>query len=184
MNQNGIIVSVEEEQLQKMYKGRVYYMNMTKDGLLTPVYPLHFTKYFQYKMDGNGMIRYVCYKKQRSVICGAIPSLELVFTGKKYKLARFWDVNVEWSCIREINQYISDICKQKLSKKKKREKLISLRIATKDIISHFKDKYGYYIPYNALRWKKGIKIQKNGYILDDKNHFREQIEIKIDDFIN
>ncbi len=95
MNQNGIIVSVEEEQLQKMYKGRVYYMNMTKDGLLTPVYPLHFTKYFQYKMDGNGTIRNVRYKKQRSVICGSVPSLELVFTGKKYKLARLRDVNVE-----------------------------------------------------------------------------------------
>ena len=51
INQDGIIVSIEEEQLQKMYKGRVYYMNMTKDGLLTPVYPLHFTKYFQYKIS-------------------------------------------------------------------------------------------------------------------------------------
>ena len=61
---------------------------------------------------------------------------------------------------------------------------LSLRIPTKDIISHFKDKYGYYIPYNALRWKKGIKIQKQGYMLDDKNHFREQIEIRIDDFAN
>ena len=184
MNQDGILVSIEEEQLQKMYKGRVYYMNMAKDGLLTPVYPLHFTKYFQYKMDGNGMIRYVRYKKQRSVICGSIPSLELVFTGKKYKLARFRDVNVEWSCIKEINQYISDICKQKLSKKKKKEELISLRIPTRDIISHFKDKYGYFIPYNALRWKKGIKILKQEYMLDDKNHFREQIEIRIEDFIS
>ncbi len=116
------------------------------------------------------------------VICGAAPSLELVFTGKKYKLARFRDVNVEWSCIREINQYISDICKQKLNKKKKREELISLRIPANDIISQVKDKYGYYIPYNALKWTKGIKIQKHGYMLDDKNHFKEQIEIKIDDF--
>ena len=75
-------------------------MNMTEDGLLTSVYLLHFTKYFQYIMDGNGMIRYVRYKKQKSVICGFVPSLELVFTGKKYKLARFRDVNVEWSCIK------------------------------------------------------------------------------------
>ena len=184
MNQDGILVSIEEEQLQKMYKGRVYYMNMIKDDLLTPVYPLHFTKYFQYKMDGNGMIRYVRYKKQRSVICGSVPSLELVFTGKKYKLARFRDVNVEWSCIKEINQYITEVCNQKLSKKKKREELIFLRISSRDIISHFKKKYGYYIPYNALRWKKGIKIQKHGYMLDEKSHFREQIEVKIDDFIN
>ena len=159
-------------------------MNMTKDGLLTPVYPLHFTKYFQYKMDGNGMIRYVQYKKQRSVICGSVPSLELVFTGKKYKLARFRDVNVEWSCIKEINRYIADFCKQQLIKKKKKEELLSLKIPMRDIISNFKDKYGYYIPYNALRWKKGIKIQNHGYMLDDKNHFREQIEIKIDDFID
>ena len=141
-------------------------------------------KYFQYKMDGNGMICYMLYKKQRSNICGSVPSLELVFTGKKYKLARFRDVNIEWSGIKEINQYITDIWKQKLSKKKKKEELISLRIPTKDIISHVKDKYGYYIPYNALRWKKGIKILKHGYMLDDKNHFREQIEIKINDFIN
>ena len=182
MNQDGVIVTIEEEQLQKMYKGRVYYMNMTKDGLLTPVFPLHFTKYFQYKMDGNGMMRYVRYKKQRSVICGSVPSLELVFTGKKYRLARFRDINLEWSCIKEINQYITDVCKQKLSKKKK--KVETLKIPTKDITSHFKNKYGYYMPYNALRWKKGIKIQKHGYMLDDKNHFREQIEIKIDDFIN
>ncbi len=130
------------------------------------------------------LISIMRYKKQRNVICGSVPSLELVFTGKKYKLIRFRDVNVEWSCIKEINQYISDICKQKLSKKKKREKLISLRIPANDIISQVKDKYGYYIPYNALKWKKGIKIQKHGYMLDDKNHFREQIEIKIDDFIN
>ena len=94
------------------------------------------------------------------------------------------DVNVEWSCIKEINQFISDICRQILSKRKKKADLETLRIPTRDIISHFKDKYGYYIPYNALRWKKGIKIQKHGYMLDDKNHFKEQIEIKTDDFIN
>jgi len=159
-------------------------MNMTKEGSLTPVYPLHFTKYFQYKMDGNGMIRYVRYKKQRSVICGSIPSLELVFTGKKYKLARLRDVNVEWSCIKEINQYITDICNKKLSERKKKEVLKSLRIPTRDIISQVKDKYGYYIPHNALKWKKGIKIQKHGYMLNDQKHFKEQIEIKIDDFVS
>lgn len=184
INQDGILISIEEEQLQKMYKGRVYYMNMTKDGLLTPVYPLHFTKYFQYKRSGNRMMHFVRYKKQKSIICGAVPSLELVFTGKKYKLARFRDVNVEWACIKEINQYISDVCKQRLSKKKRKKQLISLRIPTRDIIACFKDRYGYYIPYNTLKWKKGIKIQKHGYMLDEKDHFREQIEINLKDFIN
>lgn len=107
-----------------------------------------------------------------------------MFTGKKFKLARFRDVNVEWSCIKQINQYISEICKERLSKKKKKTKLDTIKIPTREIISHFKDKFGYYIPYNTLKWKKGIKIIKHGYMLDDKSHFREQIEVKIDDFIN
>jgi len=82
----------------------------------------------------------------------------------------------------EIN-LLKDYFIQKLSKKKKKKELKYLRIPTRDIISQVKDKYGYYIPYNELKWKKGIKILKHGYMLDDKNHFKGQIEIKIDDFV-
>jgi len=109
-NEDKKIISVEEDKLHRMYKGRVYYMNMTKDGLQSAIYPLHFTTCLDEKYS-SGRAWTARYTKRKSVICGPTPTLQLVFMESKrsFRLARFKDKNIQWSCVEEIMQIIKGI---------------------------------------------------------------------------
>jgi hypothetical protein len=97
-NQDMKNISIEEEKLHRMYKGRVYYMNMSKQGLESFIYPLHFTKCFDNTFKKGIFPKY--YAKKRSIVCGSSPSLELAFMDpkKSIKLARFRDKSIESQC--------------------------------------------------------------------------------------
>jgi competence CoiA-like predicted nuclease len=168
-NEDGKNISIEEDKLHRMYKGRVYYMNMTKQGLESFIYPLHFTKCFDVTFKKWIFPKY--YAKKRSIVCGSSPSLELVFMNSKksFKLARFRDKSIEQQCFDDIKVNIKRICALKHRESKRSWDLeTSLQIQVKTIISHLEKKYGYFLPYNLMKWrKKALKIRKVGFMLDE-----------------
>ena len=169
-----------------MYKGPVYYMNMTKQGLESFIYPLHFTKCFDNTFKKGIFPSY--YAKKRSIVCGSSPSLELVFMDPKisFKLARFRDKSIESQCFDDIRVTIKRYCvlKHKESGRKWNDKT-ALQISVRTIISYLEKKYGYFLPYNLMRWrKKALEIRKVGFMLDENRMFKEQILINVCDHLN
>lgn len=92
-----------------LYRGRVYYINMTKYGIHSPVYPLHFANFYERKNSPYGFQYYRKSTNKKSLIPSKIPSLRFkTFKNKGYKLAGFYDVNIRKSCIQEIKQLLTD----------------------------------------------------------------------------
>ncbi|NVM43861.1 MAG: hypothetical protein HWN79_03000 [Candidatus Lokiarchaeota archaeon] len=92
-----------------LYRGRVYYINVTKIGLYSPVYPLHFANYYERKSSNYGFRYYRKSLTKKSVIPSIIPSLQFnIFKNKGCKLAGFYDENVRKRCILEIKQFLGD----------------------------------------------------------------------------
>ena len=54
----GFQLSKSEKYLQKMYQQRTYYLNMTKEGLNSFVYSLHFSNYYESKYSNLGFKHY------------------------------------------------------------------------------------------------------------------------------
>jgi hypothetical protein len=179
-------VSMEEEKLHRMYKGRVYYMNMSKLGLESFIYPLHFTKCFDNTFKKGIFPKY--YAKKRSIVCGSSPSLELVFMDpkKSFKLARFRDRSIESQCYDDLKVNIKRYCVLKhRGCGRKWNHDTTLKIPVRTIISRIEKKYGFFLPYNIMKWrKKSLKIRKFGLMLDEKNLFKEQILINVADHFN
>jgi len=180
------MISMEEDRLHRIYKGRVYYMNMTKKGLESFIYPLHFTKCFDVTLKKGIFPKY--YAKRRSIVCGSSPSLELVFMDpkKSFKLARFRDKSIEQQCIDDIKVIIKRFCVLKQRENKRNwNSETALKIRVRTIISRLERKYGFFLPYNLMKWrKKVLKIRKFGQMLDEDRMFKEQILINIADYFN
>jgi len=185
-NEDGRMISMEEDRLHRIYKGRVYYMNMTKKGLESFIYPLHFTKCFDVTLKKGIFPKY--YAKRRSIVCGSSPSLELVFMDpkKSFKLARFRDKSIEQQCIDDIKVIIKRFCVLKQRENKRNwNSETALKIRVRTIISRLERKYGFFLPYNLMKWrKKVLKIRKFGQMLDEDRMFKEQILINIADYFN
>lgn len=128
------------------------------------------------------------YEKRRSIISGSSPSLELVFMDlkKSFKLARFRDKSIESQCFDDIKVNIKRICVLKHKENGKNwNNDTTLKIEVKDIISRLEKKYGFFLPYNLMRWrKKALKIRKVGFMLDENRLFKDQILINVKDHSN
>jgi hypothetical protein len=126
------------------------------------------------------------YAKKRSIVCGSAPSLELVFMDpkKSFKLARFRDYGIEWDCVYDIKLYIKKYCILKRKKcGRSWNKETRINIPLNFIIPKLEKKYGYFLPYNLMKQKRRLKIKKFGYMLDENRKYKQQISIKISDFL-
>ena len=139
-----------------LYRGRVYYINMTKFGIYSPVYPLHFANYYEKKASKYGFRYYRRSPFKKSVIPSNIPSLQIkTFKNKGYLLAGFYDENVRQKCIKEINQFLGDygnIDKEidDIKKLNPRQKKLFI------IIAIFGQQYGLQLIYNVLTYLKVV----------------------------
>jgi hypothetical protein len=60
----------------------------------------------------------------------------------------------------------------------------TLKIPIREIISRIEHKYGFFLPYNIMKWrKKGLKIRRFGLMLDENRLFKEQILINVADHV-
>ena len=108
-NEHWVRILNFEKICQKLYQGRVYYINMRKTGIHSPVYPLYFNTFYEKKALQNGFVYYRKSKTKKSVILGDISSLNFeTFKNQKLKLARFRDENIREKSIRDIKRFLED----------------------------------------------------------------------------
>jgi hypothetical protein len=133
-----------------LYRGRVYYINMTKYGIHSPVYPLHFANFYERKNSNYGFRYYRKSAIKKSIVPGNVPSLGFkTFKNKGYKLAGFYDENMRKCCIQEITQLLNDYrCIDEeikdIKKLNPHQKKIFIILAT------YIPRYGLHLIYNVL----------------------------------
>ena len=182
-NQDGIKISKLEILLHKIYHGRVYYVNIKPEGLLSGVYTLTYAPYFN--------IKDVVYKKKasskRCVYHQQINNLKLICTSNKYNLAMFEDVSIKSYCEQEIYNILKMRCKE-MHRKKRNEGNNFMIIPIIEIVSLLQEKYGFYLVYDILRRSKTqpsrIKIARLGFMKDTTNKIRECIKIYFTDYLH
>jgi len=147
-----------------LYRGRVYYINMTKFGIYSPVYPLHFANYYVKKSSNYGFRYYQKSSTKKSVIPSIVPSLQFkVFKNKGYRLAGFYDENVRERCVQEINQFLSEyenIDKEINGIKKLNPHQKKLFI----IMAIYGQQYGLHLVYNVLAYIKVVTKEDFRYM--------------------
>lgn len=149
---------------QMLYRGRVYYINMTKYGIHSPVYPLHFANFYERKSSPYGFQYYRKSANKKSIIPSTIPSLLFkTFRNKGYKLAGFYDKNIRKSCIEEIKQFLADyenIDKHinDIKKMNPHQKRLFIIVAT------YAQQYGLHLIYNVLLYLKIVTKKDFRYI--------------------
>ena len=181
-NLDGIRISKLEFLLHKMYNGRVYYLNVEPEGLLSGIYTLSYAPYFN--------VKDIVYKKKasskRSLYYQKIKNLKLKCIFNKYKLAMFEDVNIMFKCEEEIYNILKSRCNE-LNIVNKDEKNNFLIIPVIEIISLLQKRYGFYLVYDVLKRSKTqesrIKIARLGFMKDTKGKIRECIKIYLKDYI-
>ena len=147
-----------------LYRGRVYYINMTKIGLSSPVYPLHFASYYEKMASKYGFRYYRRSPFKKSVIPSIIPSLQIkTFKNKGYLLAGFYDENVRQKCIKEINQFLGDY--RNIDKEiNDIKKLTPLQKKLFIILAIYGQQYGLQLIYNVLTYLKVVSKKDFRYL--------------------
>ncbi len=139
-----------------LYRGRVYYINMTKTGIHSPVYPLYFANYFERKISDYGFNYYKKSKTKNSVVPSEIPSLKLkLFKNKGYKLASFLDHNIRKTCTESLRQFLTDY-ENVEEKVKNIKKIKSHQKKLFIIIAMFGQQFGLYLLFDVLRRLKVV----------------------------
>ena len=147
-----------------LYRGRVYYINMMKTGVHSPVYPLHFSNYYEHKMSDYGFRYYKKSKTKKSVVPSEIPSLKLkLFKNKGYKLAGFHDDNIRKTCTKLLNQFLIDY-ENVEEKVKKVKKMKSHQKKLFIIIAMFGQQFGLYTIFDVLRRLKVVSKEDFQYM--------------------
>ncbi|MFX1448474.1 MAG: competence protein CoiA family protein [Promethearchaeota archaeon] len=147
-----------------LYRGRVYYINMTEYGIHSPVYPLHFANFYEKESSNYGFRYYRKSTNKKVVIPSSIPSLKFkIFKNKGYKLAGFYDENVKKSCIQEIKQFLVnyEIIDNEINGIKKlnpRQKKLFI------IMMIYGQQYGLHLIYSVLTHLKLITRQDFRYM--------------------
>ena len=140
--EQAIVILKSEIYLQRMYEGRVYYVNASELKLKHGVYPLHFCRIQEKINDYYGLTYFRQSRSKRSVIPGKIYSLKLVlYRNLGFRLARFMDKNVRRECINTIKEFLDphDIFDDEV---------------LYDLLSSYKDKFGLYLLYDCLKYLK------------------------------
>jgi len=147
-----------------LYRGRVYYINMTKAGIQSPVYPAHLANYYELKYSRAGFKFYHRSLTKKSFIPSFIPSLKIkTFKNMGFNLASFYDDNVRKSCLEEIIQFLKDysVIEEKIKKIKKmsrNQKILYL------IIGNYGSKYGLNLLFSILKYLKVVSKKDYRYM--------------------
>ncbi len=175
-NRDVVFISLSEVEMQSLYKGRVYYINASEEGIKVPVYALHFSPYFQKKISANGIIHYKKSMNKRSSVLGKIPSLKLaLFRHKGLKLARFLDENLKIKCTSEVLQFLEAVAAYRIRKPVKAKKLFPNGLFLGTLIIKFVNQFGLYLLFDVLRHLKILRIKDARYIFNEELWFRKCI---------
>jgi len=152
-----------EKWCHMIYRGRVYYINMTKT-FHSPVYPVHFANNYELKYSKSGFQFYHRSLTKKSFIPSFIPSLKIkTFKNMGFNLAGFYDDNVRKSCLSEITQFLNKYSAlekevKKIKKMSRNQKMLYL------IVSIFGDKYGLNLLFNILNYLKVVSKKNYRYM--------------------
>ncbi|MHA1670199.1 MAG: competence protein CoiA family protein [Promethearchaeota archaeon] len=162
-----------EKTCQKLYHGRVYYINMKKSGIHSSVYSLYFNTFYERKALQNGFEYYRKSKIKKSVILGDIPSLNFkIFKNKKLKLAGFQDESIRERSVREILQFINENPEiAKIADKVNNTNNINKLLYS--VVGKFGKIYGVNLLYDILKHRLKLKI--NGENLHAMNKYYSYI---------
>ena len=147
-----------------LYRGRVYYINMTKYGIYSPVYPLHFANFYEKKISKYGFRYYRKSSNKKSVIPSIIPTLNFkMFKNKGYKLAGFYDENIRKKCIEEIKQFLIEYANideeiKYIKKINPHQKKLFI------IVAIYGQQYGLHLIYNVLSYLKVVSKEDFRYM--------------------
>lgn len=157
-NEHWVRILNFEKTCQKLYQGRVYYINMRKSGFHSPLYSLYFNTFYERKSLQNGFEYYRKSKTKKSVILGDIPSLNFkLFKNQKLKLAGFQDESIREKCVKDLSQFFNenpDIAR-------KVDKINVVHSNNKNlysIIGKFGKIYGVDLLYDILKHRLKLKI--------------------------
>ncbi len=161
---NNVRILGFEKWCHSLYCGRVYYINMTKSGIHSPVYPAHFANFYELKYSQSGFQFYHRSLTKKSFIPSLIPSLKIrTFKNKGFSLASFYDDNVRTSCLSEITNFLNKYSVleaevKKVKKMSRNQKLLYL------VISIYGKKYGLNLLFNILNYLKVVTKKDYRYM--------------------
>jgi hypothetical protein len=172
-NEHWVRILNFEKTCQKLYRGRVYYINMIKSGIHSPVYPLYFNTFYERKSLQNGFEYYRKSKTKKSVILGDIPSLKFkIFKNQKLGLAGFQDEYIRERCIKEILQFFND--NPDIAKKAYQiNDPHNLNTILYSVTGKFGKIYGIDLLYDLLKHRLKLKI--NGENLHTMNKYSKYL---------
>jgi hypothetical protein len=167
-----------EKKLQKIFGGRVYYMNIKGEKVIEEPYALHYSPYFEHRKSETSLYGHDKYFREfQSATIGHIYSYKILCVDYGgYKLARFMDKNVSISCTEQLNLCINEYCKKKIIEGDIEEG-DDVKIPANYLIGLVKERFGYYLPYLIL--KRSMKINKVKFerILDENYNLQDTITI-------
>jgi hypothetical protein len=181
-NEEGVGVLGMEKRVHSLYGGRIYYMNVSGKKIIDPPFALHFAPFFEHKKSDYNYLGYnKYYKDKRSAILSRIPDYKIICIDVKgYKLARFTDKHLSFSCTETINSIIATCCKSVLAEGKDEPDIIEIPLRW--IISKLKVQYGFHLPYLLLKKSRKIKKLNLEKIIDQKYEINEIIRVKVSDY--
>ena len=162
-NEHWVRILNFEKTCQKLYHGRVYYINMIKSGMHSPLYSLYFNTFHERKSLQNGFEYYRKSKTKKSVILGDIPSLNFkFFKNQKLKLAGFQDESIRERSIMDIKQFFNENSDFTINVDQTNKILFS-------VLGKFAEIYGVDLLYDVLKHRLKLKI--NGEHLHAMNKY-------------
>jgi len=184
--QNSVKVRVlkEETRVHNLYTGRIYYMNVVGEEVISPPYAIHFSPYFEYKkLEGNIYGRDKYYRGLKNAVYGNIPTYKIVCSDyTNYKLARFMDKNMSILCTDHLKASIREFCVIKMIEGEL-DNNSEFKIPVDLVIDQVKDEFGYYLPYLLLKRSKKIKKVKFERLLDERYKIQDILTVNATDYL-
>jgi hypothetical protein len=175
-NEDFVFISKSELQLHSMYKGRVYFLNASNEGIETNIYAVHFCPYIEKLKSTSGIFYYKRSKIKKSSIYCELPSFYLIlFRNKGFKLAQFTDNSIKDTCISDVIEFLDNYSTfQNYHPEEAHDKCpdgLTLEI----LVKKFRKKYGLYLLFDVLRYLKFLRMQDAAYLFEPELRHRKCI---------